>query len=66
MTLKTLCLAMNGFGVAGATKLAVALRENNSLLELDISNNRICMDGAAAFGKIFSTNDALQVLKVCK
>ena len=55
---------MNGFGMNGAISLATALKENSSLLELDISNNRIPMEGAAHFGKIFSPNDTLQILRV--
>lgn len=55
---------MNGFGLRGAASLAMSLSENRALLELDISNNRIVMEGAAAFGKIFSSNDTLRVLKV--
>lgn len=57
---------MNGFGLPGAHSLALALKENRTLLELDISNNRITMEGAGAFGKIFSVNDSLQVLRVSK
>ena len=55
---------MNGFGMTGALSLAIALKSNTSLLELDISNNRIPMEGAAQFGKIFSSNDTLQILRV--
>jgi len=55
---------MNGFGLTGVISLATALKANSSLLELDISDNRIPIEGAAELGKVFSINDSLQVLKV--
>ncbi|XP_067942885.1 leucine-rich repeat-containing protein 74A-like [Watersipora subatra] len=55
---------MNGFGITGALSLAFALKENSSLIELDISNNRIPVDGVAQFGRIFSTNDTLEILRM--
>jgi len=62
--LKRLFLSMNGFGASGAVAMASALSSNEGLRELDISHNRITMDGAAQFGKFFSGNQSLEILRV--
>lgn len=64
-TLEIFDISMNGFGSYGAACLGAAIRLNKSLIYLDISNNRICIEGAARFGKLFSHNTTLQTLKVC-
>lgn len=55
---------MNGFGITGALSLGLALQNNDSLVELDMSSNRIPMDGIAQFGKVFVSNHTLKILKV--
>jgi hypothetical protein len=55
---------MAGLGKEGAEAISRALRENRTLLELDISLNRINMEGAIALAKGVKENDTLTVLKV--
>jgi len=62
--LKSFNMAMAGLGQEGAELLARALRENRTLLELDVSLNRINGEGATAIAKGVRENDTLQVLKV--
>ena len=64
MGLKSFNMAMAGLGQEGAEAMSRALRENRTLLELDISLNRINMEGAQAIAKGLKDNDTLKVLKV--
>ena len=57
-------MAMAGLGREGAEAMSKALRENRTLLELDISLNRINMEGANAIAKGIKENDTLKVFKV--
>lgn len=62
--MKTFNLAMAGLGQEGAEAMAKALKENRTLLELDISLNRINLEGAQALARGIKENDTLKVLKV--
>ena len=55
---------MNGLGNQGAILLAHALSSNQSLMELDVSNNRIEKDGAAIFAAKLELNRRLKKLWV--
>ena len=57
-------LSWNGFAKEGAMCLGRALEENRTLLTLDISNNRIGMDGIGGFLKGLQQNDGLTELRV--
>lgn len=62
--LKRLSVANNGLGDEGCGAAAVAISSNSSLLELDMSGNRITNTGLLAFASQIKTNETLQVLKV--
>lgn len=55
---------MAGLGQEGSEAMAKALKENRTLVELDISMNRINVEGAQALGRGVKENDTLKVLKV--
>lgn len=55
---------MNGFGMKGAEALEDMLRENHTLLELDISFCRIPLQGAPHIAAGIQNNDALEKLNV--
>ena len=57
-------MAMAGLGRDGAEAISEALKENRTLLELDISLNRIGLEGAKNIAKGMKENDTLQVLRV--
>ena len=57
-------MAMAGLGRDGAEAISKALKENRSLLELDISLNRIGLEGARDVAKGMKENDTLRVLRV--
>ena len=57
-------MAMAGLGRDGAEAISKALKENRTLLELDISLNRIGLEGAKNIAKGMKENDTLQVLRV--
>ena len=48
----------------GATKIAVAIKVNKILQELDISGNNISDNGAAAISDALKSNNSLQILKM--
>ena len=56
---------MNGFSNDGLKALVAALEVNTSLLELDITNNRIDLEGCKILAKILRQNSTLETLKVC-
>ena len=62
--MKKLSVAWNGFGNDGVKALGGVLAENTSLQELDISCNRINMDGLGHLLKGLSSNEGLKVLRV--
>ena len=62
--LKNLNLRMNGFGLEGAKAMAHALIHNRTLMELDLSHNRIPLQGAIAIGKGINCNEVLVTIKV--
>ncbi|XP_053389633.1 leucine-rich repeat-containing protein 74A-like [Mercenaria mercenaria] len=62
--LRSLNVAWNGFGKEGAKALGEALPENDSLTELDVTNNRINANGMALFMIGLRTNETLQSLKL--
>ncbi|XP_070297645.1 leucine-rich repeat-containing protein 74A-like, partial [Salvelinus sp. IW2-2015] len=64
VTLKQLDLSWNGFGSAGAQALGEALRHNNTLVHLDLSNNRVSDEGTALLCNGLAANDSLRVLRV--
>jgi hypothetical protein len=55
---------MNGLSNQGAIALGNVLPTNDSLIELDVSNNRIEKDGAAVFASKLETNRRLKKLWV--
>jgi len=55
---------MNGFGMEGAKAMGQALTHNRTLLELDICNNRIPLNGVIAMAKGLNTSDSLATLRV--
>jgi hypothetical protein len=57
-------MSYNGLGNPGALGFADALKVNSTLLDLDISNNRITAEGAAFIGKALEVNDTLKVLRI--
>ena len=62
--LKILNLKMNGFGADGAKVMAHALMHNRTLMNLDLSSNRIPIAGAVALGKGINSNEILTHIKV--
>ena len=62
--LKFLNLAWNGFANSGAEHLGKALVINRTLRTLDISNNRIGIDGVKCFVKGLQQNEGLATIKV--
>ena len=57
-------LSWNGLANDGAKALGRALRYNSSLLELDVTCNRVNMEGAVALADGLRSNSALRWLKV--
>lgn len=55
---------MNGLSNQGAIALGNVLPTNESLIELDVSNNRIEKDGAAVFASKLEMNQRLKKLWV--
>lgn len=55
---------MNGFGLEGAKAMGHALTHNRTLLDLDLSSNRIPLQGAVLLAKGINTNDLLATLRV--
>lgn len=62
--LKRLNVSFNGFGTEGAACMGQALATNRTLLELDISKNRITNIDVKVLAKQLKSNDTLEVLKV--
>lgn len=62
--LKAINLSMIGLGKPGSEAIGEALKVNRSLLELDISLNRINLQGARAIASGLADNDTLEMLKV--
>jgi len=62
--LKFLNLRMNGFSMEGAQAMASALTVNRTLMELDLSANRIPLQGIVSISKGINTNEVLVSLKV--
>lgn len=63
--LKRLDLSWNGFGNEGALALGEALKFNNTLVHLNLNNNRITNEGVGMLCRGLQVNDTLRVLKVC-
>ena len=57
---------MNGLAEVGAIAIGHALQHNQSLENLDISNNRINDNGVEALAKGLKTNETLKILNVRK
>ena len=55
---------MNGLGQAGAECMGKALKNNRTLIQLDVNFNRINERGAGFIAVGLQTNDVLQGLKV--
>jgi Ran GTPase-activating protein (RanGAP) involved in mRNA processing and transport len=62
--LKSLVLAYNHIGDAGALQLAAALRQNDTLDLLDLKWNQIGSDGASALAHALVANDAVKDLSL--
>ena len=63
--MKRLNVCMNGFGLEGAKALEEALRQNHTLLTLNISYCRIPLEGAPHIASGLQHNDCLTHLDVC-
>ena len=63
-SLERLNLMMNGLGNQGAILIANMLSNNEALIELDMSNNRIEKDGADIFASKLELNRRLKKLWV--
>lgn len=57
-------LSWNGFGNEGALALGEALKFNNTLVHLNLNNNRMTDEGVSMLCKGLEVNDTLRVLKV--
>lgn len=55
---------MNGMGLDGSCEMGKALKQNRSLLELDISYNRLPQEGITCIASGLQANDTLRTLKV--
>ncbi|KAG5445137.1 hypothetical protein CSKR_103972 [Clonorchis sinensis] len=65
--LKTLNLSFNGIGPRkGCPELALALKGNKTLENLDISGNRISPEGAVLLSKGLYSNTTLRRIKLCR
>lgn len=64
MGLKKLNVSFNGLGTEGAACMGQALGSNRTLLELDLSKNRLTNIDICLLAKQMKTNDTLEVLKV--
>ena len=62
--LKAVILSWNGLDKATAASLRECLKHNETLQELDISNNRFTAEDAAVMASGLSHNENLVVLKV--
>lgn len=65
MGLRRVRFTMAGLGKLGAQAIMEALKHNRTLIELDISFNRIPIEGANFIAAGLRHNDTLKVLKVC-
>ncbi|EDV20179.1 uncharacterized protein TRIADDRAFT_61310 [Trichoplax adhaerens] len=63
VSLKKLDLSWNGFADEGAIAMGDALKHNNVLLELDLSNNRIFTPGIVGLAEGLAVNETLEILK---
>lgn len=64
MVLKHLDLSWNGFGNEGALALGEALKFNNTLVRLNLNNNRITNEGVGMLCRGLEHNDTLEILQV--
>lgn len=62
--LKSCNIGWNGFGPEGGAAVADAMISNNSLLELDVSGNRLTAESAIKMSRMISSNDNIRVLRV--
>ncbi len=62
--LKRCNLAWNGFGPEGGLHIADVIANNQALLDLDITGNRLDFNTALAIAKSLRRNEELHVLKV--
>lgn len=62
--IKVFRIAWNGLGPEGGAAMADALETNSSLIELDISGNRLNADAAIKIAKSLETNETLEILRV--
>lgn len=62
--LKHLDLSWNGFGNEGALALGEALKFNNTVVQLNLNNNRLTDEGVSGLCRGLEFNDTLRVLWV--
>ena len=62
--LKVCNISWNGFGPEGGAAMGEALASNNSLLEIDVSGNRLNSDSAVKMARTVSSNDNLRAIRV--
>jgi len=57
-------LSWNGFGYEGSLAVGELLRKNSTLIELDLSSNRINWQAVQFIAKGLSNNTTLEKIKV--
>ena len=62
--LKVCNISWNGFGPEGGAAIGEALASNNSLLEIDVSGNRLSADSATKMARTVASNDTLRSIRV--
>ena len=55
---------MNGLSDQGACLIAQALKQNQCLVDLNLSNNRITSEGAKQIANAIVANETLETLRV--
>lgn len=55
---------MNGFGTNGAKAIGMALEANCTLTSLDLSNNRVNIEGCASIARALGKNDTIKEVYV--
>jgi len=64
VSLKEIDLSWNGFETIHSADLGNVLVANNTLVELNLNNNRICHVGAQNLAKGLSKNESLSCLRI--
>ena len=62
--MRSINLSWNGFSDKGSKAVSAALCKNSTLMEIDLSSNRITEEGIVYLTKAFPRNTTLEILKV--